>query len=329
MNSLVGAQVGRDEAELLPLLRGVRVDDASWLGNVPVGRLGTPSGTVARKTATVPLIAGHDRGLAAQGERARPARPRSTVAISVVVALVLGPAGHVLDRARRCSGRRPRAAACSCRGHDPVLGVDGDPGHGRVGRPCRRHPGGDPAADRACTRRESGSSFLPPPWGTRPVAFSRKQARVRGGGEQPPAAALLHQGLVVEVRLEAEQREPEPVLAARLAVAAAGVAAELGEDRHDLVGEVDRQVLVGVLDRQRDGHALVAELCDELCGRRWPSAGRGRWAARGRPCRRRRRTGRRRSGLATGRRSASRSRPAGRRRPGRRGRPGSGKSPAP
>ena len=75
-----------------------------------------------------------------------------------------------------------------------------------------------------------------------PIGLEQQQALVGRGREQPPAAAFLHQVLVILRRLEAEQRQLEAVLAARLAVAAAAVAAELGEDRHDLIGEVDRQV---------------------------------------------------------------------------------------
>ena len=71
-------------------------------------------------------------------------------------------------------------------------------------------------------------------------ALSSSRLLVGRGREEPPAAAFLHQVLVVLVRLEAEQRQLEAVLAAGLAVAAAAVAAELGEDRHDLVGKIDR-----------------------------------------------------------------------------------------
>ncbi len=70
--------------------------------------------------------------------------------------------------------------------------------------------------------------------------LGQQQALLGRGREEPPASPFLDQRLVVERRLEAEQAEPEPVLTARLAVASARVAAELGEDRHDLVGEVDR-----------------------------------------------------------------------------------------
>src|SRR5438309_592652 len=76
--------------------------------------------------------------------------------------------------------------------------------------------------------------------GDRAGGLEQQQAVVGGGEEQAPAAALLDQGVVIEGGVEAEQRQFEAVLAQGLAVAAAGVAAELGEDRHHLVTEADR-----------------------------------------------------------------------------------------
>ena len=83
---------------------------------------------------------------------------------------------------------------------------------------------------------------LPPAWAMMPVALSSSRLLSGAAGTDASAAIFLDEGLVIEFRHEAEQRQGEAVLAARLAVAAAAVAAELGEDRHDLVGEVDRQV---------------------------------------------------------------------------------------
>src|SRR5262249_5694268 len=92
------------------------------------------------------------------------------------------------------------------------------------------------------------------------------------------AAAFLDQRGEVDVRLEAEQREFEAVLPGGLAVAAAGVAAELGEDGHDLVAEVDGQIDVaaGGLDGELDG--LVAVPGDDgggAVGQRDDAAGGG------------------------------------------------------
>ena len=59
-------------------------------------------------------------------------------------------------------------------------------------------------------------------------------------------------------RLKAEQRKPEAVLPAALAVAAASVAAILGEDRHDLADEVDRGIVAHPLDYQRHRNLLCS-----------------------------------------------------------------------
>src|SRR5688572_1914127 len=57
---------------------------------------------------------------------------------------------------------------------------------------------------------------------------------------------------VVLRRLEAEQRKFETVLPAGFAVATAGIATGLGENRHDLVGKVDRRNIFELLDRNRE-----------------------------------------------------------------------------
>ena len=82
--------------------------------------------------------------------------------------------------------------------------------------------------------------------------LGQQQAAVGSGRKQPPAAAFLHQVLEVLGWLKAQQRKLEAVLAAGLAVAAAAVAAQLGEDRHDLIGKVDRRLVAKVGDRGLD-----------------------------------------------------------------------------
>ena len=69
------------------------------------------------------LVAGHDGRLAAQVQRADQAGAVDDGDLGVV-ALVLGPAGDVLDACRRCSGRRRRTAGWLLPGQDAVLGVD-------------------------------------------------------------------------------------------------------------------------------------------------------------------------------------------------------------
>src|SRR4029079_5132362 len=89
-------------------------------------------------------------------------------------------------------------------------------------------------------------------------ALEEEQAVLGRRGEEAPAERLLDQVLVVVTGLEPEEREPEAVLAAALTVAAAAVAAELREDRRDLVREVDERRVDVVLDLHRDGRGRGA-----------------------------------------------------------------------
>ena len=70
------------------------------------------------------------------------------------------------------------------------------------------------------------------------------------------AADLAGEAVVIAVGVEAEQRQPESVLAAGGAVAASGVAAGLHEDRHHVELEADRGRLHRPLDV--DGHGDCA-----------------------------------------------------------------------
>jgi hypothetical protein len=96
--------------------------------------------------------------------------------------------------------------------------------------------------------------------------LGEQHALVGRGRKQPPPAAFFHQVLVVFGRLEAQERKFEAILTAGLAMAAAAVAAELGENRRDLIGKVDQGLVaevghrhtggggdpIGTLARQRD-----------------------------------------------------------------------------
>src|SRR5690606_18611890 len=86
-----------------------------------------------------------------------------------------------------------------------------------------------------------GALFQPaaPAVGQLVERFAQQQTELRGRRKNAPPTVLLDQPLEVLFGIEAQQRQAEAVLAARFAMAAAGVAARLGEDRHNLVGEVD------------------------------------------------------------------------------------------
>ena len=81
-----------------------------------------------------------------------------------------------------------------------------------------------------------------------------EQGAVRGDRQvDPPADHLAGQPVMVALGVEAEERDPEAVLAAGRAVAAPGVAAGPHEDRHDVEPEAERRLRRGLghLHRQR------------------------------------------------------------------------------
>src|SRR5262249_55394864 len=81
------------------------------------------------------------------------------------------------------------------------------------------------------------------------------QALLRRGHEDAPSACLLHQRVVIEVRVEAEDRQAKAVLPLRLAVTTGRVAAVPVEDRRHIVLEVKaaRPGAVAHLDADREG----------------------------------------------------------------------------
>ena len=79
--------------------------------------------------------------------------------------------------------------------------------------------------------------------------FEQQQAALGCGGKEPSPTPLLNEMFVILRRFESKQRELETVLAVRLTVTAAGIAAQFREDGRDLIGEVDRHV-----DRQSPDH---------------------------------------------------------------------------
>jgi hypothetical protein len=111
--------------------------------------------------------------------------------------------------------------------------------------------GRDPAANEAILIRANVHA-LAATVGDAAGCLRQQQTAVGSRGEQTPAARFLHERGVIDLRLEAEQRQFEPILPAGLAVAAAAVAAEFREDRHDLIAEVDWQIHVAV--RRGDGN---------------------------------------------------------------------------
>ncbi len=140
---LVAAQFRRDDAEVLPLLRRVDVDEGLGL-ELPVRDWnGERDGDV--EDGDLALVAGHDRRLAAQRQRPRQAG-RLDDRDLLVVAVVLGAACDVVDRAVGVVGVDGELGLVLARRH-AVLGIDGDVRHNRIVVAAVRRARRDPAAN--------------------------------------------------------------------------------------------------------------------------------------------------------------------------------------
>ena len=127
------------------------------------------------------------------------------------------------------------------RPHLTIGRQDLDPHDPRRLRVARASPLGDPAGDAFVGRGARLDEFSTAVrHGGR--GLEEEQAHVGRDDRHPPPAGLLDQVLVVLGWLEPQQGKPEAVLPAALPVAAATVAAVLGENRHDLRVEVERQI---------------------------------------------------------------------------------------
>ena len=141
-----------------------------------------------------------------------------------------------------------RAVGVMC-GHFELLGtfewhgelgrLHADAGHLRIAILAIRHAFANPA-------HEVGVVFgvrvelLPAAVGELRGAFRQKQALLRRSRKDTATTRLLHDVLIVLLRLKTEQRELEAVLPARFAVAPAAVAAAFGQNGNDVVREVQR-----------------------------------------------------------------------------------------
>ena len=81
-----------------------------------------------------------------------------------------------------------------------------------------------------------------------------QQAFLGGKRRDPTPLGTLDDGRVVGLGLEPQEREFEPALAVLAAVARPLVAAELGQEGHDLVAEADPALRLRALDRHLDAH---------------------------------------------------------------------------
>ncbi len=187
--------------------------------------------------AHLSLVAGHDGHVAGQRQRLDQTRAADFGHFHVV-GLVLGRAGDVFGRAVRIVGH-DQDLLLRLFAQRPLRRKHLDPLDRRVPLAAIGHALQNPAPQQSVRVRivlQPGTAAMR----GHADRLEQQQALFGRSGEQPPAATLLDQVLEVLARLEAQQRQLEPVLAPRLAVATAAVAAQLGEDRHDLIRKVDR-----------------------------------------------------------------------------------------
>ena len=121
---------------------------------------------------------------------------------------------------------------------DRRLGEDVDAGElGDVGRVIRRaggEPGHQSLVEPAVGAEAHAAGVL-----HRAQAFPHDQALLGEREVDAPANLFAREPVIIAIRVEAEQREVEAVLAARRAVACARVAAGLHEHRHHVELETD------------------------------------------------------------------------------------------
>ena len=81
--------------------------------------------------------------------------------------------------------------------------------------------------------------------------LQEQQAAIGRGWKKPAPPRLFDQVLVVFGWFEPMQRQFEAVLPARFSMAASGIAARLGKDWDNLVGEIDGRIVCEACDRDR------------------------------------------------------------------------------
>ena len=195
------------------------------------------------------LITNHHRNLAGMtpdGDQAGVVG----VGVLTVVRLVHGGVRDVLDRAIRHSGEDDELLAGAWL-HDALSRVNRDQLELGIVGLAVGHPLPDPLHKHPVIKR-TGINSRASAVRQLPCRLEQEQTALRRGRENSAPASLAKQILVILLRLEAEQRQLETVLPAGFPVATAPVAAVLGKQWHDRVGEVYRLFSGNCLNLERD-----------------------------------------------------------------------------
>ncbi len=127
--------------------------------------------------------------------------------------------------------------------------LDGDPLDARCVGWRARHPRSDPSEHRLVARsprRQPQAAAVRQPR----RGLAQQQALCGHQARHPPSARVLHDRLVIAGRVEAQQRQGEPVLAPRLAVTRPGIATGPRQDRLDVAFERHRSTFARPERRQ-------------------------------------------------------------------------------
>src|SRR5262245_5418453 len=87
--------------------------------------------------------------------------------------------------------------------------------------------------------------------GDKPKPFLQEQTVLRQTEVEPAPYLFAGDLVVIAFRIVTKQRQPKTVLPTRCAVAAAGVATSLGQDRNDIPPKAHRRIGCGLFDRHR------------------------------------------------------------------------------
>tara|TARA_B100000953_G_scaffold298557_1_gene295678 strand:+ start:981 stop:1691 length:711 start_codon:yes stop_codon:yes gene_type:complete len=132
----------------------------------------------------------------------------------------------------------------------------------RLGR-SSREACGDPALQGVVVL-PGGSDSLAAAMGSEGCRLPKKEAVCWRGGEDPASASFTNQGIKIEVVVETQEGELEAILSPLLSMAGAAIAAQLRQDRLDVLFEGDREPGLSLEDLYRETDLVLVVANDHL-----------------------------------------------------------------
>ena len=102
-----------------------------------------------------------------------------------------------------------------------------------------------------------GSDSLAAAMGSEGGCLQKEQAVCWRGGEDSASASFTNQGIEIEVVVETQEGKLETILSTLLSMAGAGIAAQLCQDRLDVLFEGDREPGLSLEDLYRDANLFL------------------------------------------------------------------------